>query len=101
MVKHLRDEGAKVTQIACGSRHTVVLTERGKVWETSYTPKRELCLSTLLGLRDLCRNEYERYEWMGYSGEQVQYSDPEWLAQNIPHLNSVDREACRFNVTLT
>lgn len=31
MVKHLRDEGARVTQIACGSRHTVVLTDLGKV----------------------------------------------------------------------
>ncbi|CAN0418535.1 unnamed protein product, partial [Laminaria digitata] len=31
MVKHLRDAGARVTQIACGSRHTVVLTDLGKV----------------------------------------------------------------------
>eukprot|EP00752_Nemacystus_decipiens_P017544 g15723.t1 len=32
LVKHLRDEGARVTQIACGSRHTVVLTDLGKVY---------------------------------------------------------------------
>ncbi|CAM9211439.1 unnamed protein product, partial [Choristocarpus tenellus] len=32
LVRHLVEEGAKVTQIACGSRHTVVLTSAGQVY---------------------------------------------------------------------
>ena len=53
MVKHLRDEGARVTQIACGSRHTVVLTDLGKVSVAGHERNRrrqtcDTCLKVLL-----------------------------------------------------